>query len=216
VRIGRKLVVGLSRISRSYDAVGEGAIALVDLDSGHVRALELPGLRNCAQVVAIPGDAERVVVACTGPLAAGSEREHAGLALCALDGDSLAIERLWRAADGPELAVPVFGVVALGGSVVTAVAAGDEARDEPDRLYRVDLATGAQRELLAARSAWVLGDGAYNAHARLLFIPDASTDRDDRPTAGVHRLELDDELEPGAPHVIAIDPALPAWQVAPL
>jgi len=220
VRVGmpeaRKLVVGLSRISRAYDAVGDGAVALVDVDSGEAQALALPGLRNCWQVVAVPDDASHVVVGCTGPLARGSDREHAGVALLALVEDALVIEQLWRAADEPDAAIAVFGIVALGGSAITAIAPGDEDGDQPDRLYRVDLATGAQRELLAADGAWVLGDGAYNPRAGRLFIPDASTDRDDRPTAGIHRLDVDADLEPSAIDVVAIDPALPAWQVAPL
>ena len=216
VRIGRKLVVGLSRISRGFDAVGDGAVALVDVDSGDVRALPLPGLRNCSQVVAVPDDATRVAVGCTGPLARGSERDFAGLALLALRDGELMVEHVWRAADEPDAAIAVFNIVALGGTVLGAVAPGDETGDHPDRLYRVDLATGAQRRVLSTKSPWVLGDGAYNPRARLLFIPDASSDRDDRPTAGVHRFTVDDQLELEHEDVVAIDDALPAWQVAPL
>ncbi|HMI94226.1 MAG TPA: hypothetical protein VK509_22795 [Polyangiales bacterium] len=212
----RKLVVGLSRISRAYDAVGEGAVALIDVDSGDVQALELPGMRNCWQVAAVPDDASHVVVGCTGPLAKGSVREHAGIALLALAEDGLVVEQLWRAADEPDAAIAVFGIVALGGSVVTAVAPGNEDGDQPDRLYRVNLATGAQRELLQAEGAWVLGDGAYNPRAGRLLIPDASTDGDDRPTAGIHRLDVDSELDVVELDLVAVDDALPAWQVAPL
>lgn len=216
VSLGRKLVVGLSRISLRFDALGEGAVALVDVDSGEVQALPLPGLRNCSQVVAVPDDATHVVVGCTGPLARGSGREYAGVALLSLEFGELVVERMWRAADEPDAPIAVFNVVSLGDTLVAAVAPGDEGERRPDQLYRVDLATGSQQRLVAAGDAWVLGDGAYNPRTRLLLVPDASTDGDGRPTAGLRRLELNEARELDERDVIAIDAALPARQVAPL
>lgn len=216
VRLGDKLVVGLSRISKSFDAVGEGAVALVDPAAGTAVPLALPELRNCSQVVPVPDDAVHVAVACTGPLAKGSGRAYAGLALLALDGDTLSIEQIWHADDAPDAAVAVFGLVSLGGTVVVAVAAGDADGGRPDALYRVDLADGSQRMLFESEQPWVLGDGAYNPRAQRLFVPDASTDRDGRPTRGIHRFDVDDEREPDELDVIPVDDGLPAWQVAPL
>jgi hypothetical protein len=176
----------------------------------------MPALRNCSQVVPVPDDATHVAVACTGPLAKGSDRAYAGLALLALDGDVLEVEQVWHAEDDPDASVAVFGLVSLGGTVVVAVAAGDQSSGRPDELYRVDLADGSQRMLFASEQPWVLGDGAYNPRARLLFVPDASTDHDGRPTRGVHRFDVDDSREPNERDVIAVDDGLPPWQVAPL
>jgi hypothetical protein len=216
VRLGDKLVVGLSRISKSFDAVGDGAVALVDPAAGTAVEVPLSGLRNCSQVVPVPDDSTHVAVACTGPLAKGSGRAYAGLALLALDGDALNVEHVWHAEDDPDAAVTVFGLVSLGGTVVVAVAAGDQGSERPDALYRVDLADGSQRMLFASSQPWVLGDGAYNPRARRLFAPDASTDHDGRPTGGVHRFDVDDEREPEERDVVAVDDGLPPWQVAPL
>lgn len=218
VRLGRTLVVGLSRISQSFDALGDGAVARVDLDavSGMLSEVPLPGLRNCSQVVPVPDDPTHVAVACTGPLAKGSARAYAGLALIALEGATPTVEQIWHAEDDADAAVPVFGLVALGATVVVAVAAGDRNSGRPDQLYRVDLADGSQRMLFEADQPWVLGDGAYNPRARLLFIPDASSDDDGRPTRGIHRFDVDGSRQLQERDVVEIDDALPAWQVAPL
>jgi hypothetical protein len=84
-----------------------------------------------------------------------------------------------------------------------------------DRLYRIDIATGEQQLLFEAEDSFVLGDGVFNPHRGLLFVPDASTDGNGRASAGVRRFEIDDgeitELD-----VVAIDDVLPPWQVAPL
>jgi hypothetical protein len=220
VRRGDLLVVGLSRLSRGFDAAGEGMVALVDPDSGRVQGVTLPGLRNCSQVVPVPGDHARVAVACTG-LLRGTFGVGTGVALLALAGDTLELEHLVRFEEQASAAHAVFGLAALGGSAVVAVEPGHApgastgAAMHGDRLYRIDIATGEQQLLFEAEDSFVLGDGVFNPHRGLLFVPDASTDGNGRASAGVRRFEIDDgeitELD-----VVAIDDVLPPWQVAPL
>jgi len=220
VRIGAFLVVGLSRLSRGFDAVGDGMVALVHPQSGDVQGVALPGLRNCALVAAVPGDPERVAVACAG-LLRGTFGVGAGLALVTLAGDSLEVEQLLRFDDDASAADAVFGLVALGGSAVIAVEPGhapgqsSDSAVHGDRLYRIDIASGDQRLLFEADASFVLGDGAFTAQRGVLLVPDASTDDDGRASAGVRRFAVDgDEIT--ELDVVAIDDALPPWQVAPL
>jgi hypothetical protein len=220
VRLGEFLVVGLSRLSRGFDAVGEGMIALVHPERGDVQGVALPGLRNCAQVVPVPGDPERVAVACAG-LLRGTFGAGAGLALVALADETLEVEHLLRFDEDSSAAVAVFGLVAVGGNAVVAVEPGhapgqrSDSAVHGDRLYRIDVASGDQRLLFEADASFVLGDGAFNSHRGTLLVPDGSTDDDGRASAGVRRFAIDGdditELD-----VVAIDDVLPPWQVAPL
>jgi hypothetical protein len=104
-----------------------------------------------------------------------------------------------------------------------AVAPGQEPDDDAksgaprfDRLYRVDVASGEQELLFEADGRFVLGDGSYNPRRRILLVPDASVDGDQRPTAGVHRFSVGKDGHVDELDVIAIDATLPVWQVMPL
>src|SRR4029078_9182961 len=66
VRLGDFVVVGLSRLSAGFDAIGPGMVAFVDLGKRSVRGVAIEGLSNCSQVVPVPDDATRVAVACAG------------------------------------------------------------------------------------------------------------------------------------------------------
>ena len=52
--LGKTVVVGLSRTAFDFKAVGDGVVALVDLDSKVVTGFLLDGLKNCTDVDAIP------------------------------------------------------------------------------------------------------------------------------------------------------------------
>jgi len=221
VRIGARLVVGLSRLSAGFDAVAEGRVALVDLESGDVRGLALPDLRNCSQVVPVPDAPERVAVACTG-LLRGAFGEGTGVALLELAGEELQIVHVFRAQAQAGAAIAVFGLVALGGSAVVAVepgrapgpSSGPDSRG--DRLYRIDLASGEQQLVFESAASFTIGEGSYNPHQRVLLVPDASVDGDGRPSAGVRRFELGDDGEIEELEITTVDDALPPWQVMPL
>jgi hypothetical protein len=222
VRLGNFVVVGLSRLSAGFDAIGPGMVALVDLDARNVHGVALEGLQNCSQVVPVPDDPTRVAVACVGFLHA-DPRPSSGLAILHLHNAELTVEHIFRVSDDDNAAMTAFGLVALGGSVVAAVAPGQEpgagtvsSAARSDRLYRVDVASGKQELLYEAAGRFVLGDGSYNPRRRILLVPDASVDDDQRPTAGVHRFSLGADGDVEELDVIAIDATLPVWQVMPL
>lgn len=225
VRLGNRLVVGIASLSLSFDAAGPGLVAWVDPEARSAEGFELPRLQNCGSVAPVAGDSSRVVVACEG-FFRGVPRDTAGLAILRRQDDELSIEHLWHAADHPEAALSVSSVVSLGGSEVAAVALGqspvtDESGNETragssDRLYRLDIATSEQEAVFAAEGQFVIGPGAFNTETGLLMVPDASSDDDGRPTAGVRLLQWqpDGILEPI--EVLALDPILPPRLVRPL
>lgn len=225
VRLGDRLVVGLAGLSQRFDAVGQGRVALVDPDAGSAEGFDLPGLQNCDSVQPVPDTGDRVVVACSG-FYRGVQRQTAGVALLSLRDDALRVEALWRAADDPTAPLSVAGVVPVGGSVVVAMAPGQAASSaadgEPaqtgthDTVYLLDLESGEQNAFFTAAGRFKVGAGAYNARRGLLLLPDASVDAQGRPTGGVRLFARreDGSFEPG--RVIALDPVLPPWQVAPL
>jgi hypothetical protein len=222
VRVGRFLVVGLARDDVAYidEVFGPGAVALIDLDAQHASAHELPGVANCTEVVPVVDDDASVLVACTGPLKHGVHREHAGLARLSLRDGALHTDFLWRASEHPDAALAVHWPVSIGDGRAVAVAAGQSelaaGRQERDQLYVIDLTDGAQTPILQAEGSWVLGQGRYDAGTRTLLVPDASVDRDQRPTAGVHRFEIEPGALPRHRDVVDMHDTLPPWQLAPL
>ena len=215
VRLGNGyVVVGLGRLTIAFDAVAPGMVALVNLDSGEVQGVELADLQDCSQVVPVPGAPDRVAVACVG-FFRGNRRAGAGLAIFRRQGAELQLEHVWRAAADDGAALSVYGLVALGGARVVAVAAGDTDESTQDGLYELDLETGAQKLIFRADGQFVLGDGAFNAEASVLLIPDASVDESLIPIRGVQRFSVsDDAIE--ALGVVEVDDFLPARQVMPL
>ncbi len=225
VRLGEKLVVGIASLSLSYDAAGKGMVALVDPEERSAEGVELPGLQNCGTVVPVADDATRVVVACSG-FFRGAPRDTAGLALLKLEDNELAIEHVWRGRDDEEAPLTVAAVVSLGGTQVVAMAAGaravtdDEGNElEPstnDVMYVVDISSGEHTELFEASGRYVIGSGAFDSQQGLLLVPDASTDADGKPTAGVRTFQSQGDGSFEAGDVIKTDDILPPRLVRPL
>lgn len=219
VRIGELLVVGIARLSQTFDASGEGLVALVDPATGEVTGLPLPGFENCGSVSPIPGAPQRVVVACSG-FYRGVLRDTAGLAVVALEGGALRVAHSWRASEHPRDALAVSSVVALGDSLVAAatggLAAADGKPEVADAMYLVDIATGEQRLLLRASQRYVFGGGAFDPGRGLLLVPDASTDADGLPAAGVRVFERADDGTFGLRETLDVHPDLPARQLRAL
>jgi hypothetical protein len=176
VRSGRRVVVGLARLSGDFTVAGPGAAAIVNLDTGEVTKLPLEGLANCPEVVPVPGEPNRAVIACAGPTFAqgpSGRRRAAGLAQVHVPQNGQArVEHVWRAADHPDAPVLTHGAVTLGDGTLVAVAMGGEGTG--DRLVHVDLRSGGTRTVLRTDEPFVLGPGTYDPEGGLLLVPDAS------------------------------------------
>ncbi len=181
VRVDGHVVVGLDRLPVNLfgDARGhgEGTVVLV-ADDGTVTSHTLTGLANCGRVQPVAGTSDEVLVTCTGYSDLGfgeptGERATAGHVRLRIEGGNATEISSWRAADDATSAMAVYGPVSLGGDRLVAVAPGEFDGSVGDRLFVVDLSSGAQTELLEAGAAFVLGDGAYDGD-ELLLVPDAN------------------------------------------
>jgi hypothetical protein len=177
VLVGSTIVVGLDRISANFDAAGPGMVAVVDLEHELVGGLELPGLKSCGRTVPVPGEPNKLIVACVGfaqPF--GDEpqvRASSGIALLDVGDDGAVIEDVWRVADDSMSAIAVNGVIAIDAGRVLGVASGDFATTS-DRLYLVDLETGAQDLVLESTGSFVIGEPAYDPDSEMLYVPDVA------------------------------------------
>jgi hypothetical protein len=177
VLVGSTIVVGLDRISASFDAAGPGMVAVVDLEDESVEGLELTGLASCGNAMPVPGASTKVVVACVGfaqPF--GDEpqvRASSGIVLLDVGETEVTIERLWRVADHPEAAIAVNSVVAIDEQRVAGVATGDFVT-AVDTLYLIDLVTGVQELLRESTGSFVIGVSAYDLDSEMLYVPDAA------------------------------------------
>lgn len=177
VLVGSRIVVGLDRISGSFDAAGDGMVAIVDLEDESVQGLELAGLKSCGNAVPVPGAPSKVVVACVGfAQPYGDEpqvRASSGIALLDVAGAEVTIERLWRVADRPGSAIAVNSVIAIDAERVVGVANPDSTRTL-DALYETDLTTGAQELVHESSGSFVIGLPAYDPDSEMLYVPDAA------------------------------------------
>jgi len=175
VLVGSTIVVGLDRISASFDAAGPGMVAVVDLEDESVTGLELPGFKSCGQAAPVPGAPSKVVVACVGfaqPF--GDEpqvRASSGIAILEVGESGVTIERVWRVADHPSEAIAVNSVVAIDEQRVVGVATGDFATTV-DELYLLDLVTEGQDLIHSSNGSFVIGLSAYDSASEMLYVPD--------------------------------------------
>ena len=175
--VGSTIVVGLDRISASFDAAGPGTVAVVDLEDESVDGLELPGLKSCGRLVPVPGSPSKVAVACVGfaePF--GDEpqvRASSGIAMLDVDEIEVTIDEIWRVADHVDSAIAVNAVIAIDSRRVLGVASGDFAAI-PDRLFLIDLVTGAQELVHESSDSFVIGESAYDPDSEMLYVPDAA------------------------------------------
>jgi hypothetical protein len=175
--VGSAIVVGLDRISASFDAAGPGMVAVVDLEDESVDGLELPGLKSCSRLVPVPGSPSKVAVACVGfaqPF--GDEpqvRASSGIAMLDVGETEVTIDEIWRVTDHPDLAIAVNAVIAIDSRRVVGVASGDFATTS-DRLFLIDLVTGAQELVHESSDSFVIGESAYDPDSEMLYVPDAA------------------------------------------
>ena len=175
VRIGATLVVGLARLSESFNAAGPGMTAIVDIATGSVEGLLLgEGLANCGRAIPVPGAATKVMVACAGfaqPFGDPPQvRASAGVILLDVTSGLATIETTWRASTEPSSAIPVQNLVALDESRVVAV---DFTTGTADALYLMNIETGDQELLYESSATFQVGLSAYDPTNDKLYVPDA-------------------------------------------
>ncbi len=195
VHRGGRLIVGLARLSFDFSTAGEGAVAVIDLATRKVESLTFEGLTNCPDVAPVPFSDEHVLVSCSG-FWQGERGVSAGLVMLRVTELGVAIEHTFRVKDHPELPVLVQSPIPLGGSRVAAVAFGNlagEGKPEPDIFGVLDLADASFSQVFAAQTAFVLGSGVFDAQNSLVLLPDASVDKNKRPTAGIRRFRVRSE-----------------------
>jgi hypothetical protein len=186
VRLGRTVIVGIGRSAFDFKAVGDGVVALVDLDTRVVTGFAIPGLKNCTDVETVPNDTDTVLVSCSGDWSTGS-KATAGLALVGVSNGAVQIEHIWRAANDAAATPLTSATVSLGGTLVGA-AANDYSGSGTDVYAVLDLATGSKTTIKSLTPGkGVFGTPAYDAQTGTLFLPDASTDKDKKPTGGLRR-----------------------------
>ncbi|MFW5925296.1 MAG: hypothetical protein ACOCV4_03965 [Myxococcota bacterium] len=189
VRLGDVMVVGLSRLSLDFSVSGPGLTAVVSTDGSSLSSVPHGDLRNCGMVAPVPGADDRAIVACVGfsqPFDDEAQtRATAGLALVEANGLEVGEVLRWQAADDADSAIAVQNVTSLGGTVAVAVDFGSHDPAVPDRLYRVDLATGEQTPIHESTEAFALGKPALDPATGLLLVPDAAD--------GVHRFQVEED-----------------------
>ncbi len=186
VRLGRTVVVGIGRSAFDFKTVGDGVVAVVNLDTKAVTGFAIPELKNCSDVDAVPNDTDTVLVTCNGDWNTGSQ-QTAGLALVGINNGAATIEHIWYAktATGPFTS----STVSLGGTLVGA-AVNDYSGKGTDIYAVLDLATGTQTTIKSIMpGAGVFGTPSFNAENGTLFLPDASMDKDKEPTGGLRRFK---------------------------
>jgi hypothetical protein len=214
-------VVALSRLTSNYQAeAGSGLVAIVDFSLRKVTgSVELEGLQNCSDLRPVVKSESRVLVECAGSWT--KLGQGAGIAMVEIHstGKGSVIE-LWRSADHEGAANTQSRVVSLGGTTVVAVAPGERDLDTkepltPDILYVMDLATGKQKEILASKGVYSLGNGAYDSSTSILLIPDAG-EEETPEFYGVRRFKVNADFSLTKKGVVEIAPdkMLPARQVS--
>lgn len=169
-----RVLVGLARLSRDFDVVGEGAIAVIDLMSGVAREWPIPGAASCDTVVPVLGEPSRALVQCSGVIFSTAEmrRDSVAIHLVQLtDAGTLESVADYLPSEHPDAPVYDTAAVSLGGTRVLTVAKGDLLMGTPDRVAVLDLASGTATPLFEAGSAFVVGPGA--ADGERVLVPDA-------------------------------------------
>jgi hypothetical protein len=213
VRMGRTLVVGLSRSAFDYSASASGMIAIVDLDKKTVRGLDIEGLQGCSQVLPIPNASDRVLVGCGGIYP--TPRDSAGIAIVRMLSGDAAVISSWKVKDHDEAPAISEGYVALDAHTLGATANAFVPGEGDSVFGTIDLETGEFTQRLSTPAGGTFGTPLYDATSGRLFVPDASADADLRPTAGVRVLVRgdDDRFEETDVIEVAKDTGLPARHV---
>jgi hypothetical protein len=180
VRTGRVAPLGASRAVVGLDTDDRGRVAVVDVGAGSVALFELPGLRVCSEVAALPADATRptaarVAVLCVGqPGDAPEAPLGAGIALLeATDASPLTLVGARPLSTLFPGFPPSHALVGMNGGWVAVASRGGP--DRLDALLAVHLES--DEGFLLWQEAWTeqwgpgLGEGAFDPVASELVWP---------------------------------------------
>lgn len=175
VVIGDTLVVGMDLLSSRFDAAAPGHLALIDVNNLAVQRFALPtASRNCGAVRAVPGAADRVLVACSGFARPSGEarqlRASAGVYVVQVSGGGARIVRSWEPRD-ETAPLAVRNVVPLDATTFIGVQAGTSGNG--DTAFIVDLAAGTSTTLLETPEPFSVGLTAFDPATGRVLIPDA-------------------------------------------
>lgn len=186
VQVDNTLLVGMSRLPADLwggiRGTGEGAVAIVDLETRDVSSFLLNGLANCGHIQPIHGTDNEILISCKGYSNLGfsdeaGTRATAGFVRARFENGKLNTLSSWRAAsDAMGTPMPVWGATSLGGNRVVGVqfgTFGDEVNaGTGDQFIELDLATGEQTVLYTASTQYVIGTSAVKNG--LLLVPDSA------------------------------------------
>ncbi|MFK8001879.1 MAG: hypothetical protein AB8H86_19950 [Polyangiales bacterium] len=159
------LVVGLDRLpgdqAGAARGFGPGQVALVNLTTLEVTAVDLPGGANCGQVARFGTD---IMVACKGYSTVGfggpGVRETSGIYRLAVSDDGVgSITAMWQ--PGEDELVAVWSIVAVDTDKIVGLALGDFGAGTSDEIVLVDLTAGTATSLWESEGAFSMGQGVW-------------------------------------------------------
>ena len=162
---GEYLAIGLDRLpidqAASARGFGPGQMALVDLATMEVSAIDLPGGANCGQVSRFGDD---IMVACKGYSNLGfggaGERETSGIYRVSIAEDGTgSVSAMWQPSEGD--LVPVWSIVAVAADQIVGLHLGDFGAGTADEIALVDLSEGSTTSLWESGGPFSMGQGAW-------------------------------------------------------
>lgn len=173
VQVPGRLVVGIDRLSASFDAAGPGAVAIVDLGAKSVTVHGIPDLQNCGDLQPVPGASNRVLARCVGYY--GDLAPKSGFVVLEVgsDGSVNEVARYETNAHPSEDSI-VDAALALSSRYVLAVHLGGWTdTSPPDALYVLDLSNGTRTKIAdALHPQDFFVQMAYDPTSGLVLVPD--------------------------------------------
>jgi DNA-binding beta-propeller fold protein YncE len=168
---GGKLYVTLD--STDFVAYGPGRVAVIDPATDTVSAtIDLPRLKNCVAIAAVPGEPGLLTVSCAGPYDA-DQLEFSGIARIDTGVSPPLVHVLPASAFGRPISGAELAVAAL--PLAFAITAGDFSGSPPDQLWAFDLGGGAPRKLLdGGATPFTLAGLLFDPASQRVFVTDAN------------------------------------------
>lgn len=159
--------MGLGSFAPDFKAVGSGRLVGLSADGGAVQSVvDFASARNCVTVAGLGADA--VVAACQGSFAKGQDQiAQSAIVVVRPQGNHFAATTLAQA-DGTT--GPWSRDLAVADGSVVAVSLGDLTTSRPDRLWRVDGATGARTVIASSAQPFGFSGLWYDRARRVVWV----------------------------------------------